>query len=99
MCASLFPHPLFVYSGHVVCDAEVICGRLCSREKVSGGDTGQEQEKKYRVLGVDCHIDYQMLYGQTYYSKKNKDQPGNVSDPARGQLNREKYYFPVPVLA
>ena len=27
---------------------------------------------------------------------KSKDQPGKVANPARGQLNREKYYFPVP---
>ena len=27
------------------------------------------------------------------------DQPGKVANPARGQLNREKIYFPVPVRA
>ena len=27
------------------------------------------------------------------------DQPGKVASPARGQLNRENYYFPVPVRA
>ena len=30
---------------------------------------------------------------------KNKDQPGNVVNPSRGQLNREKVYFPVPIRA
>ena len=30
---------------------------------------------------------------------KGKDQPGKVANPARGQLNREKEYFPVPVCA
>ena len=30
---------------------------------------------------------------------KSKDQPGKVANPARGQLNREKEYFPVPVCA
>ena len=33
------------------------------------------------------------------YSKKSKDQPGKVVNPARGQLNRENKYFPVPVRA
>ena len=28
-----------------------------------------------------------------------KDQPGRVANPARGQLNRENEYFPVPVRA
>ena len=30
---------------------------------------------------------------------KNIDQPGKVTNPARGQLNRGNEYFPVPVLA
>ena len=30
---------------------------------------------------------------------KGKDQPGKVANPARGQLNRENYFFPVPVRA
>ena len=30
---------------------------------------------------------------------KSKDQPGKVANPARGQLNRENEYFPVPVRA
>ena len=29
------------------------------------------------------------------YSKKSKDQPGKVVNPARGQLNRENKYFAV----
>ena len=33
------------------------------------------------------------------YSKKSKDQPGKVANPARGQLKRENEYFPVPVRA
>ena len=28
---------------------------------------------------------------------KNMNQPGKVDNPARGQLNRENEYFPVPV--
>ena len=30
---------------------------------------------------------------------KSKDQPGKAANPARGQLNRENEYFPVPVCA
>ena len=30
---------------------------------------------------------------------KSMDQPGKVTNPARGQLNRENEYFPVPVRA
>ena len=38
------------------------------------------------------------MYGHTY-SKRIMDQPGKVANPARGQLNREDKYFPVPVRA
>ena len=30
---------------------------------------------------------------------KGKDQPGKVTNPARGQLNRENEYFPFPIRA
>ena len=30
---------------------------------------------------------------------KSMDQPGKVTNPARGQLNRENNHFPVPVRA
>ena len=30
---------------------------------------------------------------------KGKDQPGQVANPARGQLNRENEHFTVPVRA
>ena len=40
---------------------------------------------------------YVCMYGQTF--SKSKDQPGNVANPARGQLNRENECFPVPVRA
>ena len=33
------------------------------------------------------------MYGHT--CSKSMDQPGKVANPARGQLKREKYYFPV----
>ena len=38
------------------------------------------------------------MYGHTY-SKNSTDQPGKVANPARGQLNRENEYFPLPVRA
>ena len=31
--------------------------------------------------------------------EQEKDQPGKVANPARGQLNSENGYFPVPVRA
>ena len=37
------------------------------------------------------------MYGQTY--SKGKDQPGKVTNPARGQLNRENEHFSVRVRA
>ena len=37
------------------------------------------------------------MYGHTY--SKSTDQPGKVANPARGKLNRENEYFPVPVRA
>ena len=44
-------------------------------------------------------------FGTKYYvcmvitCSKRKDQPGKVANPARGQLNGENEYFPVPVRA
>ena len=35
------------------------------------------------------------MYGHKY--SKSKDQPGKVANSARGQLNREKIYFPALV--
>ena len=37
------------------------------------------------------------MYGHTY--SKSMDQPGKVANPACGQLNREKEYFPVHLRA
>ena len=37
------------------------------------------------------------MFRHTY--SKSIDQPGKVASPARGQLNRENEYFPVPVRA
>ena len=36
-------------------------------------------------------------YGHTY--SRSKDQPGEATNSARGQLDRENEYFPVPVCA
>ena len=38
-----------------------------------------------------------MMYGHTY--SESMDQPSKVANPARGRLNRENEYFPVPVRA
>ena len=40
---------------------------------------------------------YVCMYG--HHIQQEKDQPGKVANPARGQLNRENEYFPVPVRA
>ena len=37
------------------------------------------------------------MYGHTY--SKSMDQPGKVTSPARGQLNKKNEYFPVRVRA
>ena len=39
------------------------------------------------------------MYVWLSYIAKSIHQPDNVANPARGQLNREKEYFPVPVRA
>ena len=31
------------------------------------------------------------------YSTRVKDEPGKISNPARGQLSRENVFFPFPV--
>ena len=41
---------------------------------------------------------FMYVYMVITYSK-GKDQPGKVANPARGQLNRENEFFPVPVHA
>ena len=35
----------------------------------------------------------------SHYIKQSMDQPGKIANPARGQLNRENEYSPVPVRA
>ena len=45
-----------------------------------------------------CMYVFMYVYIFTTYSK-SMDQPTKVANPARGQLNRENEYFPVPVRA
>ena len=37
------------------------------------------------------------MYGHTF--SNSMDQPGKITNPTRGQLNRENYFFPVRVPA
>ena len=52
-----------------------------------------------RMTGPDCTVMCNLInmYGDTY--SKSMDQPGKIANPARGQLNRENYYFPNRVRA
>ena len=53
----------------------------------------------YECEHTTCVCMY-VLYGSIYIYKQRIDQPGKVTNPARGQLNnRENEYFPVPVRA
>ena len=58
---------------------------------VNGMERPRERKIKWSLKMV-C------LYGHTY-NKRSIDQPGLVASPARGQLNRENVFFPVPVRA
>ena len=51
------------------------------------------------VITYSKSMVYVDMYGQHIYSSKSIDQPGKVANPARGQLNRENGYSPVPVCA
>ena len=42
---------------------------------------------------------YVNMYRHHIVYSKSMNQPGKVANPARGQLNREDEYFPVPVRA
>ena len=44
-----------------------------------------------------CMCVYVCMYGHHTY--RSMDQPGQAANPARGQLNRENEYSPVPVRA
>ena len=49
--------------------------------------------RSFFVLRYGCMV----THGHTY--SKSMDQPGKVANLARGQLNSENEYFPVPVRA
>ena len=63
----------------------------------------RDTEEMRRMLQLEHSIAESLVryisvcYGYTY--SKSMDQPGKVTNPARGQLNRENYYFPVRVRA
>ena len=70
--------------------------------------SGKKKNTEYRVLRMhiitlligiyeELHCMYVCMHGHTY--SKGMDQPGKVANPARGQLNRDNEYFPVPVRA
>ena len=40
-----------------------------------------------------------MMHGQHFQQSMDQHQPGMVANPARGQLNREHFFSPVPVRA
>ena len=44
-------------------------------------------------VDVPTTREYVCMYGHTY--SKSMHQPGKVTNPARGQLNRGSEYFPV----
>ena len=50
------------------------------------------ERSKWAIAGIYC-----ILYD--YCIEQSKDQPGNVANLTRGQLNRENGYFSVPVRA
>ena len=52
-------------------------------------------------IGNLARLIHTLLYVMTIhtYIQQSMDQPGNVANPARGQLSRENEYSPVPVRA
>ena len=63
-----------------------------SRDQILRRGRGQGKTMTTRRIGN--HV---CMYGHT--DSKIMDQPGRVANPARGQLNRENDFFPVPVRA
>ena len=51
------------------------------------------------VFLSDCFFIVRIYVCMVITYNKSKDQPGKVANPARGQLNRENEFFPVPVPA
>ena len=66
------------------------------RYPVSKHHIQPENGDKQADAGRNCRT--RLARPITYYSK-SMDQPGKVTNPARGQLNMENEYFPVPVRA
>ena len=62
---------------------------------------GRWQARVQTVSCVGCTViqipKYCCMHSHDIWQEK--DQPGKVSNPALGQLNREDEYFPVPVRA
>ena len=72
--------------------------KYCFRENNLRAFTAISKERSSST-SVYCYrgVHTLCIYGHTY--SKSMDQLGKVANPARGQLNREKYYFHVPVRA
>ena len=95
------PYPVDPYSA--VCDDHTyICRHRMTRM------TGPDCVVRCNLINTYIHAGlrgyvqfnkYIHTYIHTYIYSKRKDQPGKVANPARGQLNTENEYFPVPVRA
>ena len=53
----------------------------------------------YFAESADLIYIHPCMYGHTSINSKSMDRPGEVANPARGQLNSENEYFPVRVRA
>ena len=72
----------------------------CIAIKNSTREPGRDR-KILSVHSQDDNVAVTVLYVCMYCHAcgKSMDQSGKVANPARGQLNRENEYFPVPVRA
>ena len=48
---------------------------------------------------TSAYVRIQSINQSIKSNSESMDQPGKVANPARGQLNRENEYFPLPVCA
>ena len=53
----------------------------------------------YVCISMHGHHIYGLYVMTIHIAEYGMDQPGKVANPARGQLNRENEYSPVPVRA
>ena len=68
----------------------------CSVEKSCATNIGEGSTTSHLEFFIVCM--YVCMYVcMVIIHSKGKDQPGKVANRARGQLNRENKYFPVPV--